>query len=190
MMDKGRWCVSRLNVGRDRQLPFRNWRLAYQKRDSELLQMLHQAATLDLNDVILVVGDRDGEILKVVWVEYSDQLLNSFRKCAKVGCVSFSSESSPTSFLAATAAVVASAAIGPKASPCETAGGPRERRALFAGGGGAAVSCSTFAGLADGEDDGRTFAGDAKLLARDAPHTDHAEDDGAGAPVLTGCACK
>ena len=53
------------------------------KRDSELLQMLHQAATLDLNDVILVVGDRDGEILKVVWVEYSDQLLNSFRKCAK-----------------------------------------------------------------------------------------------------------
>ena len=53
------------------------------KRDSELLQMLHQAATLNVNDVLLVVGDREGDILKVVWVEYSDELLNSFRKCAK-----------------------------------------------------------------------------------------------------------
>ena len=53
------------------------------KRDSELLQMLHQVGTLTLNDLLLVVGDRGGDILKVVWVEYNDKLLNSFRKCDK-----------------------------------------------------------------------------------------------------------
>ena len=45
--------------------------------------MFYQAATFILNDVLLVVGDRSGDILKVVWVEYSDELLKSFRKCAK-----------------------------------------------------------------------------------------------------------
>ena len=53
------------------------------KRDSELLQMIHQGATLNVLDVLLVVGDKDGNILKVVWVEYTEDLLRAFRKCAK-----------------------------------------------------------------------------------------------------------
>ena len=51
-------------------------------RDSELFQIYHQAATLDIKDVILVVGDRRGVILKVVWVVFDSLSLTHFRSCA------------------------------------------------------------------------------------------------------------
>ena len=52
-------------------------------RDSELIQLLHQCATLGIHDSVLVIGNSLGVLLKVIWVNFSDDLLSSFLECAK-----------------------------------------------------------------------------------------------------------
>ena len=52
-------------------------------RDSEMVQLLHQCATLGICDGVLVIGNASGTLLKVVWINFPEDLLSSFRNCAR-----------------------------------------------------------------------------------------------------------
>ena len=52
-------------------------------RDNELMQIYHQAATLEVRCVILTIGNKKGEIIKVVVVNFTSQQTLAFRNCAR-----------------------------------------------------------------------------------------------------------
>ena len=55
--------------------------MSYINRTSEWYQLIHQAATLDLNHGLFLVGDKYGTIILGVWIHFPQELLNSYRQC-------------------------------------------------------------------------------------------------------------
>ena len=55
----------------------------YVQRKSERMQLLHQAATLDLNKGLLLIGNNKGQVIRGIWISFSSALLSSYRLCMK-----------------------------------------------------------------------------------------------------------
>ena len=50
-------------------------------RKSERLQLLHQAATLNIKYGLLLIGERTGSLIRGIWVHFSDDLIETYRSC-------------------------------------------------------------------------------------------------------------
>ena len=47
----------------------------------ERFQLLHQAATLQLNYGLLLIGDCEGEIIRGIWIHFGESILRNYCKC-------------------------------------------------------------------------------------------------------------
>ena len=55
--------------------------MKYISRVSEWYQLIHQAATLDINRGLFLVGDKAGNIILGVWIYFPPELLTCYRRC-------------------------------------------------------------------------------------------------------------
>ena len=55
----------------------------YVQRNSERMQLLHQAATLDLNKGVLLIGNDKGHIIRGIWIKFPTEVIDSYRLCMK-----------------------------------------------------------------------------------------------------------
>ena len=53
----------------------------YVKSLKERIQLLHQAATLQMQRGLLLIGDREGNIIRGIWIIFDDELLNDYCIC-------------------------------------------------------------------------------------------------------------
>ena len=55
--------------------------MTYVNKNSEWYQLIHQAATHDLNHGIFLVGDKDAQIILGVWIYFLQELIDCYCKC-------------------------------------------------------------------------------------------------------------
>ena len=53
----------------------------YVKSIKERFQLIHQAATMQIRKCVLIIGDKDGEVIRGIWIRFSRTLLDSYRHC-------------------------------------------------------------------------------------------------------------
>ena len=52
-------------------------------RESEMIQLLHQCATLGISDGVLVIENASAILLNVIWIELGEDIISSFLECTK-----------------------------------------------------------------------------------------------------------
>ena len=50
-------------------------------RKSEKMQLLHQAATINIRDGLFLIGNSNGDIIRGIWIHFSDDLIQSYQLC-------------------------------------------------------------------------------------------------------------
>ena len=53
----------------------------YVQTNSERMQLLHQAATLDLNKGVLLIGNNKGHIIRGIWIKCPTEIIDSYKLC-------------------------------------------------------------------------------------------------------------
>ena len=50
-------------------------------KKSEKMQLLHQAATTEINNALFLIGDRNGTIIRGIWIHFPDELIEAYQTC-------------------------------------------------------------------------------------------------------------
>ena len=53
----------------------------YVRNIKERFQLIHQAATLQIQKGLLIIGDRDGNIIRGIWIHFDNDLIQNYCKC-------------------------------------------------------------------------------------------------------------
>ena len=56
----------------------------YVRNIKELFHLIHQAATLKIQKGLLIIGDRDGSIIRGIWIHFGNEFIQNYTKCLEV----------------------------------------------------------------------------------------------------------